>query len=57
MPSSTATPIGRTSASREGVLYLNPGRAGPRRFKLPITVATLEISAGTVRPRIHEISV
>ena len=25
---------------REGVLYVNPGSAGPRRFRLPITVAT-----------------
>ena len=28
---------------RDGVLYLNPGSAGPRRFKLPISVATLRI--------------
>jgi len=28
---------------RNGVLYLNPGSAGPRRFTLPITVARLEI--------------
>jgi putative phosphoesterase len=27
-----------------GVLYLNPGSAGPRRFKLPITVARLHVS-------------
>jgi putative phosphoesterase len=26
---------------RNGVLFLNPGSAGPRRFKLPVTVATL----------------
>ena len=33
-------------ASREergGVLYLNPGGVGPRRFKLPITVARLDV--------------
>jgi predicted phosphodiesterase len=29
-----------------GVLYLNPGSAGPRRFKLPLTVARLHISGG-----------
>jgi len=29
-----------------GVLYLNPGSAGPRRFKLPVTVARLHLSAG-----------
>lgn len=30
---------------RGGVLYVNPGSAGPRRFKLPIAVARLEIAA------------
>jgi len=30
-------------AERSGVLYLNPGSAGPRRFKLPITVARLDL--------------
>jgi putative phosphoesterase len=29
---------------RSGVLWLNPGSAGPRRFRLPVTVATLEIN-------------
>jgi len=29
---------------RRGVLYLNPGSAGPRRFKLPVTVARLRLS-------------
>lgn len=28
---------------RNGVLYLNPGSAGPRRFKLPVTVAKLDL--------------
>ncbi len=28
---------------RGGVMYLNPGSAGPRRFKLPITVARLDL--------------
>ncbi len=32
---------GRTE--RSGVLYLNPGSAGPRRFQLPITVARLDL--------------
>ncbi len=31
-------------ATRNGVLYLNPGSAGPRRFRLPVTLALLEIS-------------
>lgn len=31
---------------RRGVLYLNPGSAGPRRFKLPVTVARLRLTGG-----------
>jgi putative phosphoesterase len=31
---------------REGVLYFNPGSAGPRRFKLPVTVGKLVVEAG-----------
>jgi putative phosphoesterase len=34
-------------SERQGVLYINPGSAGPRRFRLPITVALLNLS---VRP-------
>jgi uncharacterized protein len=30
---------------RDGVLYINPGSAGPRRFDLPITVARLDLGA------------
>lgn len=33
----------------EGVVYLNPGAAGPRRFKLPITLAILHLGAGAPR--------
>jgi putative phosphoesterase len=32
--------------TREGVLYVNPGSAGPRRFKLPVTAALLTIGVG-----------
>ena len=42
---------------REGVLYLNPGSAGPRRFKLPISVATLSISGTNVRAHIIELDI
>ena len=38
-----------------GVLYLNPGSAGRRRFKLPITLATLEVTAAEMRPVIHDL--
>ena len=42
---------------REGVMYLNPGSAGPRRFKLPISVASMTCSGGKVRARIIELAV
>jgi putative phosphoesterase len=38
----------------DGVLYLNPGSAGPRRFKLPVTVAIVGIAA-KITAKIHEI--
>ena len=37
------------------MLYVNPGSAGPRRFRLPIAVAELIIDGATVSARIHEI--
>jgi len=37
---------------RNGVLYLNPGSAGPRRFRLPVSLAWLEIAGGRVRAQI-----
>ena len=39
---------------RGGVLYLNPGSAGPRRFKLPVTLALVTVSA-EIRVRILEL--
>ncbi len=41
---------------RDGVLYVNPGSAGPRRFKLPITVGELLIEGGRVQARIIELA-
>jgi putative phosphoesterase len=38
---------------RDGVLYVNPGSAGPRRFKLPISAAELQIADGRVSARLH----
>src|SRR6267378_4171372 len=32
-----------TKMEREGVLYINPGSAGPRRFQLPVTLARLDL--------------
>lgn len=40
-------------AERAGVLYVNPGSAGPRRFRLPVTVAELRVEAGRIAPRIE----
>lgn len=37
------------------VMYLNPGSAGRRRFKLPITLATVDITANEILPLIHRI--
>lgn len=37
---------------REGVLYINPGSAGPRRFSLPISIGELRIEGGKITPRI-----
>ena len=36
---------------RDGVLYVNPGSAGPRRFRLPISAAELLIEGGSVTAR------
>jgi uncharacterized protein len=36
---------------KDGVLYFNPGSAGPRRFKLPITVGRLEINGVVLSAR------
>lgn len=40
---------------RKGVLYLNPGSAGPRRFSLPITLAVVLVAGGEVRAEMVEL--
>ena len=37
---------------RDGVLYLNPGSCGPRRFRLPVTVALLRVEDGVAEAEI-----
>ena len=37
---------------RDGVIYLNPGSAGPRRFKLPISLARLTVTDSQVQARL-----
>jgi putative phosphoesterase len=44
-----------SSEMRNGVLYFNPGSAGPRRFKLPVTVGRLVVEDGRVRGEILEV--
>jgi len=42
---------------QDRVLYLNPGSAGPRRFRLPVTVARLRIVGTTIDPAIVALDV
>jgi uncharacterized protein len=42
---------------RRGVLFLNPGGAGPRRFELPVTLAWLKIDANAVSAQIVHLDV
>jgi len=41
--------------TKNGVLYFNPGSAGPRRFRLPVCVGRLTVSGGQVTGEIVEI--
>lgn len=40
---------------KAGVLYFNPGSAGPRRFKLPVTVGQFVIEGASLKPEIIDI--
>jgi uncharacterized protein len=42
--------------TKQGVLYFNPGSAGPKRFRLPITVGKLILGAGKIRGEIVRIA-
>ena len=42
---------------KNGVLYFNPGSAGPRRFKLPVSVGKLFLEAGKVRGELITVQV
>jgi len=44
------------SVRRGGVLYFNPGSAGPRRFHLPVSLGMLRVSGGTVVGRLRRLS-
>ncbi len=41
--------------TRDGVLYLNPGSAGPRRFRLPISVGSIRITGDSVLPELVDL--
>ena len=68
LPSSASIRAGRPSAviyghshqpsieTRDGVLWLNPGSAGPRRFSLPITLARVRVMEGELHPEIVTIA-
>jgi uncharacterized protein len=42
---------------RDGVLFLNPGSAGPRRFRLPVSIAWMSVVDGRLTGRIIELDV
>ena len=41
---------------RAGILYVNPGSCGPRRFKLPISAGELNVSGSAVKARIVDLA-
>jgi hypothetical protein len=43
--------------TRDGVLYVNPGSAGPRRFTLPVAVARLRVRGTAVRAEVVTLDV
>lgn len=42
---------------RGGVLYVNPGSCGPRRFKLPVSVGELRVSGKSVKAKLLELAI
>jgi len=46
-----------TVEERDGVLYVNPGSSGPRRFKLPVALAELIVNGNSARARVVELDV
>ena len=45
------------SERRDGVLYFNPGSAGPRRFSLPVSVGRLTVSGNAIEAEIIALAV
>ena len=46
-----------STETRDGVLYLNPGSAGPRRFNLPICLARVVVSNNRIEPSLVHLNV
>jgi uncharacterized protein len=46
-----------TLERRDGVLFLNPGSAGPRRFKLPVSIARVRVTGRELAPEIVTLDV
>ena len=44
-------------STKDGVLYFNPGSAGPRRFSLPVTIGRLEIGPAGIQGTLHRLEV
>jgi putative phosphoesterase len=44
-------------AERAGILYVNPGSCGPRRFKLPVSVGEIIVDGASVRARTIELAI
>jgi uncharacterized protein len=44
-------------SSKDGVLYFNPGSAGPRRFSLPVSIGRLEITAAGVGGSLYRLEI
>jgi uncharacterized protein len=42
---------------KNGVLYFNPGSAGPRRFKLPVSVGKLRVEEGKIKGELRELKI
>ena len=42
-------------AERDGVLFVNPGSAGPRRFSLPVTIGYLTVAKGSASAQIRQL--
>jgi len=42
---------------KNGVLFLNPGSAGPRRFTLPVTLARIKLQGDSLHPELVELKI